>query len=169
MLKAAAINVECFEDLVNGIGRDSAGDRPEDHVEVFFTRLELIEDRVEEISAGDELALKKAKVAAIEFDPEVFTLEMLNPTCPQITGPVTFHPLSDASFAEVVPRFLALNPFVTVFFFDTRLVDAPAGDCPNPVVRSRERIITSERTIHGHYLPAAVRNADGSLAHRMIP
>jgi hypothetical protein len=169
MLEAAAIHVECFEDLVYGTGRYSAGDGPEYHVEVFFAGLELIENRIEEIPAGNELALKQSEVAAIKFDPEVLALEMFDPSCPQIAGPVTFYPLSDAPFAEVVSCFLALNPFMAVFFFDTRLVDAPARDRPNPVVGSRERGITRERTLHGHHLPVAVWNADENLARRMIP
>ena len=139
MLEAAAIHVECFENLVYGTGRYSAGNGPEYHVKVFFAGLELIENRIEEIPAGNEFALKQSEVAAIQFNPEVFALEMFDPSCPEITGPVTLYPLSDASFSEVIPCFLTFNPFMAIFFFDTRLVDTPARDRPDPFVRSRER------------------------------
>jgi hypothetical protein len=64
------------------IRRNAGGNRPEDHVQVFFAGLELIEDRVEEISAGNELTLEEAEIAAIEFNPEVLALKMLHPACP---------------------------------------------------------------------------------------
>ena len=165
VLETAAIHVEGFQDLVHGTGRNSGRDGPEYNVKVFFAGLELIENQIEEIPVGDEFPLEQSEVAAIKFDPKVFTLEMFDPSCPQIAGPVTFDPLSYAPFTKVVPRLLALNPFMAVFFFDTRLMDAPARDRSNPVVGSRERYITGERTIHGHNLPAAGWNADGNLAH----
>ena len=153
MLEAAAVDVECFEDFVDVIRRNARGNRPEDYVKVFLAGLELIEDRVEEISAGNEFALEEAEIAAIEFNPEVLALKMLDPACPQITRPVTFHPFPDAPFAQVVPRFLTFDPFMAVLFLDTRLVDAPTDDRANPVIGSCERIIAWKRAIHGHHLP----------------
>lgn len=138
MLEPAAVDVEGFEDFVDGASGDSTGDGPEYHMQVFFTGFELIQDRIEKVSACDELPLKETKVAAIEFDPELFALKVLDPACPKITCPVTSHPLPDTSFAEVITRLLALDPFVPVLFLDAGLMNAPAQDRHHPVVRSRK-------------------------------
>jgi hypothetical protein len=152
VLQSPAIHIECFKDLVDVIGRDSTAHGPEYDVQVFLAGLQLIEYRIEEISAGNELALKETEVATVKFDPEVLTLQMFHPPCSEITRPVPFHPLPDAAFSQIVACLLGLDPLVSVLFFDTRLVDASSGDWTDPVVRLRKRVITMERAIHGHHL-----------------
>src|SRR5262249_20015109 len=72
-----------------------------------------VEDAVEEEGVVLELALEQAEVAAVQLDPEAFTLQVLQPAGPQVAPPVTLHPASDGRLAEVAAGLLALDPLET--------------------------------------------------------
>jgi len=134
MPQPSAIHVQGFEDFVNGFGRDSSANGPEDNVQVFLAGLELIEDVVEECVLFDELALQQTEVTLIEFHPEDLPLQMFDPPCPEITRPVPFHPVSDTLFAQVATRFLALNPLMAIFVLAAIVMNAPRANRSEPVV-----------------------------------
>src|SRR5262245_44867255 len=100
--EAAAVDVESFEDAVDGVGRDVVLDRPENDVQVLFAGLELIEDGVEKPVLVLKLTLQQAEVPAVEFHPEAFPLKVFHPPRPQVARPVFLHPLPDTPLAEVV-------------------------------------------------------------------
>ncbi len=61
MCEAATVDVEGFEDFVNGTGRDVTGNGPVEDVEILFTRGELIQDDVEQFALRLKLTLEQAK------------------------------------------------------------------------------------------------------------
>jgi hypothetical protein len=153
MPEPEAIQVESEEDSLDEFRRDAVVDCPTDDVQVLFAGLELIEDRVEEVFAIVELALKKSEVAVFEFDPEALALKVFDPSRSQITRPVLFHPLADTAFTQVVAGFLALDPFVLVFFDSRGFMQTLFGDeLVNPVVGFAKRVVAGERVTHGRHL-----------------
>ena len=109
--QAAAVDVEGFEDLQDGFDRDAPGVGPADDVEVFLAGFEAIEDAIKEEGFVVEAAFEEAEVAAVEFDPEAFALQVLQPPRPQVTPPVTLDPTADGRLAQVTAGLLTLNPF----------------------------------------------------------
>jgi hypothetical protein len=136
MLKAATVYIQGFEDFENRSGRNARAHGPADDLKVFLAGLEQIEDVVEKCVLFGEFALKQAKVAAIEFNPENRPMQMLDPPRPQVSGPVSFHPVSDTVFAQVATRFLTLDPLVAVLVIAAIHVNALRGDRPVPVADS---------------------------------
>ena len=84
--------------------------RRTDYVEVFLTCFETVEDAIEKKGVFDKLALEKSEIAAVEFDPEAFALQMFQPPGSQIPPPMTLDPAADGGFSEVEAGFLALDP-----------------------------------------------------------
>ena len=111
--ESAAIDVEGFEDFQDGIDGHSPALRPTDYVEVFLACFESVEDAVEEKCVFDKLTLEKSEVAAVEFDPESFALQMFQPPGSQVSPPVTLDPATDGGFSQVKAGFLALDPLET--------------------------------------------------------
>src|SRR5205823_10679693 len=101
---------EGLEDLEHGLQGDVPVLRPADDVEVFLAGFEAVEDAVEEEGVVVELVLEEAEVAAVEFNPEAFALQVFQPACPQVAPPVTLHPAADGRLAQIAPGFLALDP-----------------------------------------------------------
>src|SRR5438477_6210904 len=116
MCEPAAVDVECGEDLNDGVGRNAPGVGPADDVEVLLTRFETVQDAVQQQSLVLELALQQAEVAAVQLDPEALALEVLDPAGAQEAPPVTADPVPDGRFAQVVAGFLALNPLELLRF-----------------------------------------------------
>ena len=108
--ESAAVDVEGFEDSQDGINGHSPVLRPADDVEVFLAGFEAVEDAVEEEGVFVELALEQSEIAAVEFDPEAFALQVFQPAGSQVSPPVTLDPAADGGFAEVKAGFLALDP-----------------------------------------------------------
>jgi len=90
-------------------------------VQIFFASLELIEDHIEQVLLVLEFALKESEIAAVEFHPETFPLQMLNPACPEIPAPVFAHPPLDTALTQIVSGLLTLDPLVAVLFLDAFL------------------------------------------------
>src|ERR1700677_2408021 len=114
--KPAAVDVERLEDLADGFERNAKVERPDDDVEIFLTGFETIENSIEKKRLILKASLQKAEVAAVEFEPEFFALQMFQPAGPQITPPVLLHPFANGFFAEIVAYFFAFNPFETQGF-----------------------------------------------------
>src|SRR5437588_5812704 len=110
--ESAAVDVEGSQDAQDGFDRQLPLDRPEDDLQVFLTGLEAVEDAVQENDVVPEFALQQAEVAAVEFDPELLALQVLQPARPQVSGPVVPHPPPDRVLAEVAAGLLALDPLV---------------------------------------------------------
>ena len=123
--EAAAVDVEGFEDLQDRVDRDAPVVRPADDVEVFLAGLEAVEDAVEEEGVVVELALEQAEVAAVEFDPEAFALQVFQPAGPQVAPPVALDPAADGGLAQVAAGLLALDPLEAQSFL--LAVDVNAG------------------------------------------
>ena len=153
--KAAAVDVEGFEDLQDGVDGDAPGVGPADDVEIFLAGFEAVEDAVEEEGVVVELALEQAEVAAVQLDPEAFALQVLQPAGPEVAPPVTLHPAADGGLAQIAAGFLALDPLEAQRFLLAVDVDAglfhvsPLSRLTMPITvgrRSHRCISTSDRT-----------------------
>lgn len=131
--ESPAIDVEGFENLADGLEGDVPVETPEDNVEVFLPGGQAVEDAVEKKGVVLETTLEQAEVAAIQFDPELGALQMLQPACSQIAPPVFLDPLANRVFPQVVTDFLALNPFVALGFFFAFGVNATHFHGLNPL------------------------------------
>ena len=110
MSETAAVDVEGFEDLQDGLDFDAPGLSPADDVEVFLAGFQTIEDAIEEKGVIVKFLLQEAEIAAVQLDPEAFALQMLQPAGPEIAPPVTLDPAADGRFPQVAARLLALDP-----------------------------------------------------------
>ena len=72
--ESAAVDIESLEDIEDRGGGNTTVVRPANDIEVFLAGFQTVEDAVEEKGVFDEGALQKAEVAAVEFDPEAFSL-----------------------------------------------------------------------------------------------
>src|SRR6266511_4663662 len=81
--EAAAIDVEGFKDFEDRFDWNTPVVSPVDDVEVFLALFEAVEDAVEEDGLFVKAAQQEAEVAAVEFDPEAFALQVLQPARPQ--------------------------------------------------------------------------------------
>jgi hypothetical protein len=114
MCQPAAVDIESFEDLQNGLRLDAPVLGPDNDVEVFLAGFQAIENAIKQNGVVVELTLEEAEVAAVEFHPEAFTLKVFHPARPQVTPPVILHPATDGRLAQIAARLLALNPFETL-------------------------------------------------------
>ncbi|MCA1685742.1 MAG: hypothetical protein LC745_07090 [Planctomycetia bacterium] len=73
---------------------------------------------------GFELALKQTEVVMIEFDPEIATLEVFEPSRPEKSIPVFTDPTPDGPLSQISTRLFTLNPFVALSFLLAYLMDA---------------------------------------------
>src|SRR6266404_2612311 len=128
MFESAAVNVESFEDAVNGVDRDMPVFGPEDDVQVFLADFQAIEDAVEQERLVVEGTLQQAVVAFVEFHPKAAAFEVLDPPRPQIAMPVSEGPLTQGHVAEVVADFLAFEPLEAQRLGRAVFVDATAHD-----------------------------------------
>ena len=78
---SAAVDVEGFEDLQDGVDRYAVGFGPGDDGQIFIAALEFVDDRFEQVALVLKLMLKQAEVASVEFRPEAFALQMFEPFC----------------------------------------------------------------------------------------
>jgi hypothetical protein len=114
--EATAVDVEGFEDFQDRINGHSPTLRPTDYVEIFLAGFESVKNAVEEKGVFDKLALEESEVAAVEFDPESFALQVFQPARPQITPPVTLDPAADGGFAKIEASLFTLDPLETERF-----------------------------------------------------
>src|SRR5438045_1945530 len=117
--KAAAVDVEGFENLANGLQGDVPVEGPEEAVEGFMTGFEAVEDAVEQQRVVVEASLQQAEIAAVEFDPEAFAVQVLQPAGPEIAPPVILHPAPYGGFAQIAAGLLALDPLEAVGLLHT--------------------------------------------------
>src|SRR5665213_4472048 len=111
--EATAVDVEGFEDFQDRINGHPPSLRPTDYIEVFLAGFEPVEDAVEEKGVFDKFALEQSEVAAVEFDPKSFALQVFQPARPQIPPPVTLDPAPDGGFAQVEAGLFTLDPLET--------------------------------------------------------
>ena len=121
---SAAVDVEGFEDLQDGIDGNAVGFGPRNYGQIFVAALEFVDDRFEQVALILKLMLQKSEIAAIEFRPEAFALQMFEPFCPQITRPMIAYPVPDGRFAEIVSDLFTLEPLELVFLGATVVVNA---------------------------------------------
>ena len=79
---SATVDVEGFEDLQDGVDGYAVGFGPRDYGQIFVAALEFVDDRFEQVALVLKLVLQKAEVAAIEFRPEAFALQVFEPLRP---------------------------------------------------------------------------------------
>src|SRR5437870_5442888 len=113
MSQATAVDIECFEDLQDRLGRDAPVVTPTDDVEVFLAGFQAIEDAIEQEGFIMELALKQAEVAADQFHPKAFALQVFQPAGSQVAPPVVLHPAADGGLPEIASRFFTLDPLIS--------------------------------------------------------
>jgi hypothetical protein len=111
--EATAVDVEGFEDFQDRVDGHSPALRPTDYVEVFLAGFESVENAVEEKGVFDKLALEQSEIAAVEFDPKAFALQMFQPARSQIAPPVTLDPTADSGFAQIKASLLTFDPLET--------------------------------------------------------
>jgi hypothetical protein len=155
--QSPAIDIQGFEDLHDRFYRKCIAAGPVDDVEIFFAGLEAIQNGIEEMLLVLEFALEESEVAAVEFDPEAFALQVFDPPGPEIDGPVLRNPVLDGMFAEVVSYLFTLDPLEPLGFFDAVRVDA--FHIRGSISSGRGRAIRRESvTEHGHHLPTYSRS-----------
>jgi hypothetical protein len=138
MNQAAAVDVKGLEDIKNLLDGDVPVKGPEDHVEVFLTGFESIEDSVQQELTILKAMLKEPKITPVQLDPESLALQVLKPAGPQVTIPVLLYPSTDRYFAQIVADFFALNPFENIHLAAAVRVDATDfhGELPPRCLRS---------------------------------
>lgn len=80
--------------------------------------------------------LQQTKIASIQFHPEAFALEMLEPAGPQIAPPVIANPATNGSLTEVTAGFFTFDPFEALSLNFAVLVDATDFHLPLPTPSS---------------------------------
>ena len=82
MFEAAAVDVEGLEDLANGLERNAPVVGPDDDVEIFLAGFETIENSIEKKGFVLKASLQQTEVAAVEFEPEVWSLADVRASVP---------------------------------------------------------------------------------------
>lgn len=116
MGQTPAVDVEHFKDSQDLLHGQTPIDGPTDDVEIFLPRFEAIEDSIEQKLIFTELTREQAEVPAIQLLPKPKSLDVFDPTRPEVAAPVIANPLLDGGLAQVSLRALAFDPLVAKRF-----------------------------------------------------
>jgi len=94
MEESATVDIKGSENLVDGLHVEAGFDGPKDYVNVFLARLELIQNLIDQGTMRVKLGLQQSEIAAVQFDPEAFSLQMFDPASSEIPLPVFSYPAS---------------------------------------------------------------------------
>src|SRR5262249_32630650 len=123
---AAAVDVEDFQDFTDIGEVEVPVERPVDDVEVFLPRLQPVQNTVQKggLVLHRVVTLEQPEITTIQLKPDFLPLQVLAPACPQVAVPVIFDPMEKSRLAQIAPRLLAQDPFMTLGFLATFLIKA---------------------------------------------
>ena len=124
MSESAAIDVEHFEYPNELLTTNAEIVSPAYDVEIFLSGFDAIENSIKKKWVTVEGVLQEAKIALVQFHPESFAFQVLQPAGAEVAPPVFLHPAAFSDFAQVSPRLFARNPLVTLNFLFAIGVDA---------------------------------------------